>query len=107
MAVAEVAQGPQEHAEPLAPLGAGAEHHPPRPGGALAGRAEHLELSTPGGMTRYAPGNVSAAASRAATDEAIAASSESKRRRSCGRVDQNGRICSGLAWKVATSGQPA
>ena len=66
-----------------------------------------MSWSTPGGMTLYAPGNETAAASRTAADEAIAASSESNRRRSCGRVDQNGRIFSGLAWNVATSGQPA
>ena len=58
-------------------------------------------------MTRYAPGKVSAARSRTAADVAMAASSESNRRWSCGRRDQNGRIFSGLAWNVATSGQPA
>ena len=86
--------------------GAGAEEHARR-SLARSSAGRNTSWSTPGGMTRYAPGNETAAASRTAADEAIAASSESNSRRSCGRVDQNGRIFSGLAWNVATSGQPA
>ncbi len=40
--VAEQAQSAQQHAEPLAPLGAGAEEHAERSLGARFGRAEHL-----------------------------------------------------------------
>ena len=105
--VAEQAQGAQQHAEPLASLDAGAEDHAERSRSANVRRAEDLVVDAGRDRPGRRRGTSSAAASRTAADEAMAASSESNRRRSCGRVDQNGRIFSGLAWNVATSGQPA